>query len=322
MLTFVWRTDAHVADEAPASRLDDWAETILSKFDQVGRIAAEVGAAAVLDGGDLTHIKSPTRNSHRLVRRIAEVHAKYPCPVYCNVGNHDVRYGDYAHLGDSPLGVLFESGVFRRLYDQHEARFVGPDGTTVRIAGVPYHGVRYDWERLRSITKGDEDYLVVLAHLLASPGGGSMFEGEDILKYGDLVSLDPDVWNFGHWHKDQGIQEIGGKVFVNIGSLSRGALSMDELTRIPGVAILRFSEAGISTEIRRLDVAPAEKVLDLDRKVRQEARSMTVEAFVDSIKPTLQAVSGQSLVATVQALEMPPEVRERVLGYLENSGAR
>jgi DNA repair exonuclease SbcCD nuclease subunit len=322
MITLVWRTDAHLADEAPASRTDDWMETILGKFRQVGEIARSVDADAVIDGGDLTHIKSPIRNSHHMVRRIAEVHADYPCPVYCCIGNHDVKYGDYAYLGESPLGVLFETRVFRRLYDQHEALF--EDGPyKVRVVGIPYHGTKYDPNRINTITKGKETHLMVVGHLLASAGGGSMFEGEDILKYSDLANLDPDLWAFGHWHKDQGVQTVGGKTFINIGSLSRGSLSLDDLTRQPGVAIIRFEGKKMSVEVQRLQVESAEKVFDLDKRVRAEVRDMTMDAFVDSIKDTLKGRTEDSLFTKLDLLKnVPPEVHERAISYLEKVGAR
>ena len=322
MLTFVWRTDAHLADQAPASRTDDWAETVLGKLQQVGEIARSVKADAVFDGGDLTHIKSPTRNSHRLVRRIAEVQSEYPCPTYCCPGNHDPKYGDYANIGEGPLGVLFGAGVLRRLYDEHEALFES-GGVSVRVAGIPYHGVHYDLNRVNTITKGKETHLVVVAHLLASAAGGSMFEGEDILKYNDLANLDPDVYCLGHWHKDQGVQVVGGKTFVNIGSLSRGALSVDELTRKPSVAILRFDKKGVDVEVRHLDVEPPENVLDLDRRVRAEVRDMSMDTFVDSIRTTLKGRADESLLAKVRAMSgLPDEVRERAISHLEKAGAK
>jgi len=194
-INLVWRSDVHVSDNPPASRVDDWNETLMGKLSQVGEIAREVGAAAVLDGGDFFHIKSPARNAHRTIQRVAAVHAGYPCPVYGNVGNHDCKYGDYAHLPEQPLGVLFETGVFRRCFDEHEAVFEA-DGVKVRVVGIPYHGTEYDWDRFTRIKKGDESYLVVMAHVLASKQGGTMFEGEDIIQYAALAELDPDVWCF------------------------------------------------------------------------------------------------------------------------------
>lgn len=202
MITLIWRTDVHLADRPPQSRTDDWSETILRKIVQVGDLARKEKAVGVLDGGDFFHIKSPSRNSHQLVSRAAQVHQGYPCPVWATIGNHDCKYGSSEFLEEGPLGVLFETGVFKRLYDSHEALFEEPlegrgpvpSSFKVRVVGIPYHGTSYDMNRFTTITKGDEDFLVVVAHCLASERGGTLFEGEDVVKYGDLANLDPDVW--------------------------------------------------------------------------------------------------------------------------------
>jgi len=325
MITLVWRTDAHLAEQAPESRTDDWAETILGKLIQVGEIAREVNANAVIDGGDFFHIKTPSRTPHKLIQRIAAVHESYPCPVYGTVGNHDVKYGDIAYLDESPLGVLFKTGVFRMLDEQGVVLQPMPEQgrrseMKVRIVAVPYHGTTYDMNRLTTIIKEGEEYLVVAAHLLASQAGGEMFGGEDIVSYGNLLNLDPDVWCFGHWHKNQGVVELGGKHFVNVGSLSRGALSEDEVKRVPEVVILRFDEDGIRTERRQLDVRPAAEVFDIEGRVRQQARTMTVDGFVDSIKASFATKDRLSLLNEIRNTDMPDEVRQRVIEYLEVEG--
>ena len=53
MINLVWRTDVHMSDKAPSSRLDDWTSTVLGKLGQVRDLAVEVNAAAILDGGGL-----------------------------------------------------------------------------------------------------------------------------------------------------------------------------------------------------------------------------------------------------------------------------
>ena len=342
-IRLIWRTDLHLSDRPPASRKDDWNDSLFEKLEQVKLVAKKVNASAVIDGGDYFHVKSPSRNSHELVRRSAEHHADYPCPVYCTPGNHDSVYGDYANLGQQPLGVLFAAGVFQRLFDEHEVYFAGdgvypkntktgewvnggipeeilerPEYPVVRVVGIPYHGTAYDMERFTSIKKGEEDYLVVVAHVLASPHGGSMFEGEDIVKYRDLAQLDPDLWCFGHWHKDQGVQEVGGKLFVNVGSLSRGALTQDDLDRRPAIVLLTFEEAGIKTQVVRLRVKPNEEVFDLDARVRAHARSDTMNAFVSMVQETLVAKKKESLAEQVAEMgSVPQKVRERAGMYLE-----
>ena len=322
-INFVWRTDVHLSDRAPSSRVDDWADAVFDKLGQVRDLALDVNAAAIIDGGDFFHVKSPGRNSHALVHRTAEHHANYPCPVYCTPGNHDSVYGDYSFLPQQPLGVLYSTGVFNRLYDEHEAVFEHTDkyGDTVkvRVVGIPYHGTSYDMERFTSIKKGDEDILICVAHVLASHKGGTMFEGEDIIKYADLVDTAPDLYLFGHWHKNQGVEEIGGKQFVNIGSLTRGSLSQDNVDRIPSAAVLRCTGQGVEVEVRPLRVGPAEEVFDVEGRERQVRRQMEMDSFVTAIRDALQpSEEGESLSDGISGMsDVPNEVREKALSYLE-----
>lgn len=318
MVRLVWRTDVHMADRGPSSRVDDWTETVLDKLSQVRDIARDVEASAILDGGDFFHIKAPGRNSHELVRRTAEHHADYPCPVYCVPGNHDCVYGDYAFLPQQPLGVLYAAGVFKRLYDEHEAVFE-KGGVKVRVVGLPYPGTRYNLERFKDLKRGDEDILVCVAHVLASLKGGSMFEGEDIIRYSDLLDTAPDVYCFGHWHMDQGVEILGGKTFVNLGSLTRGSLSQDEVQRRPASAVIECTKSGVQVDVRRLKVKPAEEVFDVDARNRQVRQQVEMDAFVTKIRDGLQPkADGGTLTEVVGAVSgVPDEVRERALSYLE-----
>ncbi len=143
-----------------------------------------------------------------------------------------------------------------------------------------------------------------------------MFGSEDIVQYADLAGLDPDLWMFGHWHKNQGVTEIApGKQVVNIGSLSRGALSQDDVGRIPSCAIIRcHANAGIVVEVRPLKVEPPKKVFDLDRRIKDESRDMNMEMFVDSIQETLEESKGESIEDVIRSLpDIPEAVREEAL---------
>jgi len=147
-----------------------------------------------------------------------------------------------------------------------------------------------------------------------------MFAGEDIVKYSDLVGLNPDVdtWLFGHWHKDQGVVEIApGKWVVNVGSLTRGSLSQDNVDRKPAVAVLSFGES-IAIETRRLQVKPAKEVFDMDKRDREEARTMTMDAFVEEVAKSLETSKSLSLEDTVRRLdEVPTKVKDLALHYME-----
>lgn len=322
-VTLVWRTDVHLSDQTPVSRVDTWSDTVLGKLRDVGRIAEEVGAQGVLDGGDFFDLKSPSRTSHALVRRTMEVHRSYPCPVYANVGNHDCVYGDYVFLPGQPLGVLFESGIFRRLYDHHEQVFIR-DGVTVRVVGIPYHGPRYCMGRFEAIRRGKEDFLVVVAHVLASPTADSMFDSEDVIKYSQLDDYPADLYLFGHWHKDQGIVRTPkGKVIVNIGSLTRGSLSQDDLSRIPSVAVLRFTKQGLDVEKVPVNHANPDLVFNVagrDQKVLHESMMQDFATHLQQVLTPKPMTTLREVVRDVPGI--PSEVKEKTILYVEKAGGK
>lgn len=320
-VTLLWRTDVHLSDQTPKSRTDVWADTVIEKLAYVGRLAGEIGADAVLDGGDFFDIKSPSRNSHSLVRRAIQTHADYPCEVYANVGNHDCVYGDYNYLHQQPLGVLYECKVFNRLYNEHEAIFV-KDGVKVRVVGIPYQGTTYDMGWFSNIQRGDEDYLIVVAHLLASKTVTTMFESEDVVKYEYLDAFPVDAYFFGHWHKDQGIHKTrGGKYIVNIGSLTRGSLSEDDLERVPSVAILRCDREGLTIEQVPVEHAPATTVFDVVAKQMADVREEMMTEFAELVrKELLVPVAKASLRDKIRALpSISDAIREKTLLYVEKA---
>lgn len=323
MIRLLWRTDVHCRDHTPSSRKDDWVETVARKLTEVGEIARKYDCDAVIDGGDFFDDKLPVRTSHRLVSRIARIHATYPCSTWANIGNHDLRLSQLDNLPENPIETLFASNVFHRLYDEHE--YVHEhEGMKVRVVGIPYHGPRYDLDRLRNIERHDEDWLICNAHLLASPQGGEMFKNEDIIKYDDLLELAPsvDVWCFGHWHKNQGITQIADhKWVVNVGSMTRGSLTQDNVDREPGVVVMGFwpreKHMPPSLEFVKLTIEPSDQVFDMEKRVKEEARAMTVDAFVESVKEELQSSSDEPFDEIVGAMEIPSEVKERALQYIE-----
>jgi len=320
MLRLVWRTDVHFADKTPRRRSGSWVEDVSAKLRWIGDFAKRNKIDAVIDGGDFFDVKSPVKNSHNLVRRACEIHNEYPCPTYALVGNHDVKYGQIDYLPEQPLGVLFSSGVFKRFGDDREVVFER-EGVKTRLVGVPYHGVEYDFERLSRLKKQGEDYLIVACHLLARSGStGTMFEGEDIVGYDFLEQIpDVDVWCFGHWHKDQGVERLkNGAYVVNVGSLTRGSLHLDDLDRKPCIVEISISQNGL--EVRRHDVPVREagEVFRIEEARTEKEDKERMEEIVEKMKAL--ATSGWSemtLSERVMEMSLSSEVKEMAIDYLE-----
>jgi hypothetical protein len=337
-VALVMRTDCHVAEHGPRSRKDNYREAVMDKLGQVGDLARALRAAAVLDNGDFFHLKSGPRNPHGLVREVAELHAtRYGgIPVYENPGNHDFPYGNVAFLEGQPLAVLFATGVFRPMTDVTFTQ----GGLRVRVVGLPYRP-DYDVEQF-DLARGDEDVLVVAAHTYASPEGGQFFGREAALSYRDLATTSPDVFLFGHWHIDQGIAQVGGKLFYNLGSLTRGALVQDNLTRIPRVGSLRVWRDPLTGAVtlraaaHALRVRPASEIFDLVERRLLESEERSLEGYLTSLRaliakmrdPAVEGGAGPEVTTSavrrlVQELDpelFSEEVRDRAAQYLELHG--
>lgn len=321
MLKFIWRTDVHFADKTPKRRTGSWRQDVSDKLKWIGTLAQEINADCVIDGGDFFDVKSPVKNSHLLVREACDIHNDYPCPTYALVGNHDVKYGQIEYLPEQPLGVLFSAGVFKRFGDEEEVIFQ-KDGLKVRLVGVPYHGVVYDFDRLRNIKKKDEDYLIVACHLLARKGNtGSMFEGEDIVGYNFLNTIsEVDVWCFGHWHKDQGIEQLdNGSWVINTGSLTRGALHLDDLDRNPCVVEITLTKEGVSLNRHNVKMRDAYEVFKIEQATSEKQDKDRMEEIVEKMKSLASASDkGLTLRDKVLQLQVPQKVKEVTLAYLED----
>jgi len=327
-IKFLWRTDVHFADNTPLRRTGSWLSDVTNKLAWVGQKGQELGVDFVIDGGDFFDVKSPHRNSHNLVRVASQVHKdNYPMPVYALVGNHDVKYGNIDYLPEQPLGVLFASGVFKQFGGLDSEIVMEKDGIKVKVVGIPYHGTSYDWDAIKKVgeRKGDADYFFVCCHLLASVKGGvgAMYEGEDIVPYSDLEGQGVDAWFFGHWHKDQGITELSdGTVVVNVGSLTRGALHLDDMDRQPCVVEV-VCDSGVAT-VNRHDV-PVRSVFEAF-KVEDKLEELEDKERMEEVVERMKAVFRQgeeskeiSLIDRVRALSIPNPVQERAILYLEQS---
>lgn len=319
MITLIYRSDTHLMDHSPSSWKGDYPQEVWSNLRQVGKVARQYEARAVVDGGDFFNHKAPGRNPHSLITETVRIHRKeYPCPTFGVEGNHDLRYNRLDTIPEQPLGVLFESEVFQRLRDVT----LEDSSTRVRVVGVPYSTDRTA-EELRAIQKQPGDgFLVAVVHALAAqepPDKVKDFFNEPVFRYDHLITKNgPDVWCFAHWHRDQGVVQIGGKFFVNQGALSRGALNNENIHRIPKISRLSF---GTSIEIAEipLEVAPSEEVFDLERKERQEAEHESIDAFVSTLRADGNFDPAVSIEDNLRNLSFGSDVKQMALDYLDRA---
>lgn len=318
-------SDEHLADLSPGFRKDDYRAAILGKLEYQGEVARKFEANAFLRGGDFFHIKPANKTTHATVAKASEIHKEYPCPTYALVGNHDMVYNDLETVPRQPLGVLYKSEVFLPLTET----VFSAGSTSVRVLGVPYtSGLTIDQLRALVQKKRQDEYLVVFVHALAAMAPEERiqtFFNETIFDYRDLVFEGcPDVYIFGHYHKDQGIVEHMGVQFVNLGAISRGALTFENLDREPKICLMTFSSQGISLEEHVIPHLDAAHAFDLERKKKIDKERKSLDDFINNLKRDSSLANTDDVRVRFKKFDwgkFPDDLKSTVLEILEAAEA-
>jgi len=318
---FVTSSDEHLADLNPGFRKDEYRNAIFRKLEWQGKFAKKFGADALLRGGDFFHVRAANKTTMATLAEAARIHRRYPCRTYALAGNHDMCYGDPDTVAKQPLGVMIESKSFWPLRDEY---FIH-GSMRVRVIGIEYTP-DLDYDGLASmIQKKDGDtYTIAFVHALAANSPEKKTEaffGERIFDYRDLVFQGcPDVYIFGHYHKDQGIQEHLGVQFVNLGAISRGALTFENLNRVPKISSIICSSQGISIEEHIVPHDDASEVFDLERKQQLDKERRSIDSFLEKLKMNAQLSSDggvKDYLAKFQKSDYPADLKRVVVETLE-----
>ncbi len=324
-IRFVTSSDEHLADLNPGFRKDDYRGAVLKKLEWQGELAKSVGADALLRGGDFFHIKRANQTTMATMAMVSSIHRRYSCPTYSVAGNHDMSYNDPESIPRQPIGVLFNSKIFRRLRDERFEK----GGTRVRVVGVDFT-TDLDDEALRdAVRKKDGDtYTIAFVHALASHAPSekfSSFFSERVFDYRDLVFDGcPDVYVFGHYHKDQGVQEHLGVQFVNVGAVSRGALTFENLERVPKVTSITCNSQGISIDVHNIPCEDASVVFDLELKKQIDHQKKSLGDFISMLRSDSSVASAstkESRIDVVRRSEYPDDLKDLVIETMESAEA-
>ncbi len=319
-LRFLTSSDEHVADVNPGYRKDCYRDAILGKIEWQGELAKKQASSAVLRVGDFFHIKAANKTTMATLGKAARIHRMYPCPTYSVAGNHDMSFNDPGSIPKQPLGVMFRSGVF--LPVQEEVFIAG--SMSVRVVGVDYT-TDLDYEALKDkVRKKDgHTYTIALVHALASFAPEERiqsFFNERIFDYRDLVFDGcPDAYVFGHYHKDQGVKEHLGVKFVNLGAVSRGALTFENLERRPKISSIVCNSQGLSIDVHEIPCEDASAVFDLEKKKDVERTRRSLDDFIHQLRASTVDLSGvDEKIAHLRASsEYPEDLKGVILEAME-----
>ena len=322
-IRLITSSDEHLADQAPGFRKDDYRNAILTKLEWQGELARRMKADAVVRGGDFFHVKAANKTTMATMALASGLHRKFPCPTFALPGNHDMSNNDPDSISRQPLGVMFRSEVFRELRDE---TFTS-GSLKARVVGVGYV-TDLDDEGLRDrVRKKDGDvFTIAVVHALATFAPQERiqaFFGEKLFDYRDLVFPGcPDVYVFAHYHKDQGIREHLGVHFINLGAVSRGALTFENMERRPKVASIVLNSQGVSIEEHEIPVKDAKDAFDLEKKVQLDRERRDLDEFIRNLRSDASGPDDGGIsqrMTDFRASSFPDDVKERVLRTAESA---
>lgn len=309
--------DLHLSDRAPSSRTETYTDDLFDKLEEVNNIAVEVQAKAIIFAGDLFHIKSPTRNSHRLVLRFINWAKSAPCEVMAVAGNHDISYDRYDTLSSGqPLGVVFASGAVKELVGWTDS---------LPIYGLPWLQHWDDENEVMSAlcewhnrSDGFSSKSLVVTHApFFPPGKEPPYEFFPTTRFSELLGAEASVF-YGHIHDPHGVYKVNSVNFCNNGALSRGSLTENEVTRGIYVTVYDF-DTGVFSSVP-VPHKLAEEVFLIEEVTERRQLIRDSGDFIESLGETVLSVTGSdSFVKAVKEKNLPLRVEEVAIKLLEKA---
>ena len=107
---------------------------------------------------------------------------------------------------------------------------------------------------------------------------------------------------------------------INVGSLSRGSLHLDDLEREPAIVEIQARADGLTCVRHNVPVRPAKEAFKVDLTIAENSDKDRMDAIVERMKQVVtEGWSDLSLEDRVRSSGLSNEVIERALSYLEQT---
>lgn len=330
--------DIHLSDRPPSACTDTYLDDLFALLSETVALARERQVTAVIWAGDVFHHKTPGRTSHATVRRLIDLAATYPCPVYVVPGNHDLSHDRVASLDEGqPLGVMLAAGAVRLLSGWSDQ--TGHPGLPDPVYGVPWQvrfdddlvtAALHDWRDRLAVPRQPADLAslrpaLVVAHApLYPPGQELAFEYYPAHRWAEAMGGYGSVY-YGHVHEPHGVYQAGRVTFANPGALSRGSLHEHNLTRDVQCATwnpdhVAAGHGGFT--VHTLPHKPSAQVFRLAETAAAKAAQLSLDEFLAAVgQASIEITSIEAVLAHLQTLGLEPGVYALAEELLHHAGA-
>lgn len=312
--------DVHLTDDNrhPKNCTSSYTEDIFDLLYQASELAKDLECSAIIQLGDMFHIKSPLSNSHKLIQRTMKWASNSLVPVFIVPGNHDLSHDRLSSLDEGqPLGVLFSSGLVHRA----EGYLKLPRGLNnfIPVYGVPWQQFwtaeqsvadRAVKDALKDFVPQDTPQLIVTHAPFFPPGVNPAYEHYPTEKFAQYLHRNDQVLRgsntqviYGHIHDWHGEYVVKGIRYANYGALSRGSLTESNLTRPIGVT--SWDSITGTFQFHALRARPATEVFRVAEAVEKKEKQVKLDEFLASVgQSSIQMTSTEAVMDKIRSLKL------------------
>lgn len=342
MLKFLYYTDPHNKLQNPTARLDNFKETIFNKQRYVGRLARELGVAAVFVGGDF--LDKPD-NSDEFVRSVQLLHQEYGVPIYGIIGNHEEWGYNPETYSRTSFGLLEGPGIIKRLYMDKPIIFTDDSlQTKVAVTGCDAH---FDLDKNGRVSDyidipDSEDCIKI--HIIHG------FLTDDKNKWdkiphtciSDILATKADILLTGHEHSGFEVIQVTkdmiekyhannkiklkrvnsavtwkgeGKLFCNPGALARVSCGVGDVNLEVKVALITVDKDEFSIELIKLppEIArPSNEVLDRERLEADKAAKEQIQVIMSNVS-NIETANSFDIYEVLNSIKESDELPDNII---------
>jgi len=315
---FIYTGDWHLRGTNPRNRVGSYVDAAKEKLREVFGIAEQVGAVAIVCGGDIF-------DSHQVADSVKDMYAdllsESPVPIYTTAGNHDLSGYNLDTYKNGSLSILerMVPGLHVKLRPDDAEIIIPNDGAPpIYLTFTPYsgkvdrEGYGYSPENLKSLEGYPEPFRLHTSHAMAL----DHIPPFDRFTLLTDIQTEADLLLTGHCHTGYGVfNRADGKVFCNPGSLLRSSASMSELERPIQVAVIdvRAKNDFDITLVRLKCAKVGTEVLDRTGIEADAARSYAMDTFAALIKTNTGAKVLLDITAIVETIAAQEEIDQEVV---------
>lgn len=281
MIRLLYITDTHIRGTSPANRLDQFPETLKAKLNEAVDYANQVEVDAVLHGGDVFDVPSP---SPSVAGEFLSIFTKLKAPLYGIIGNHDVFAHNPQTLDRTMLGLANRLGIIRIIHPG-ERVYIEKEGTRVQLTGQHFHVDldRRDPTLDYCVTKENADFAIHMVHGMLMDR--RFIDGVAHTIIDQIVGTEADMTLCGHNHLGFKDTERDGKYFINPGGFVRLSNHPAEMARKPQMLLIEIEASKLGYRKIPLRSAPkGEEILDRTKGEEAIYREQKLNVIVDEIK--------------------------------------